>query len=152
METNIEKTELYPPARRWWRDLLLGLTLFLCGMLVGAAVTARIAANRVTTLQQQGMDINKTITRLERLLDLDAKQSTQVQRILKSGMKDLRQLREGVRPQVDETLERVRTEIAAILNEEQKKNWDEHFDTIRKRWFPPQSLGNLPKRGKPNTE
>lgn len=129
-------TPLYPPKKRWWRDIFLGLTLFLCGMLVGGVVTTRIIIHRATTLRHEGVDTRRALSRLERILDLSPEQTTQVQQILGEGMRELRQIREDVRPQVNEALKAVREDVETLLDEKQKELWDIHFETMRKQWFP----------------
>lgn len=151
MDAQQESTpnQLYPPKRRWRRDIFLGLTLFLCGTLVGGVVTTKVIINRATTFRQQGPDAKRAIPRLERFLDLSPEQATQVHQIIGEGMRELRQLREGVRPQVDETLKRVRKDVEALLDEKQKAKWDKHFEIMRNRWFPPPVKRDFPKRNRP---
>jgi len=139
---------LYPPKRRWWRDIILGLTLFTCGMLVGGAVSTKVIINRAATFRQNP-GARRALPRLERILDLTPEQAAQVHQIIGEGMRELRQLREGVRPQVDETLKRVRKDVEALLNEEQKVKWSKHFEIMQGKWFPPPPRNGFPKRSKP---
>lgn len=148
MEENMETTApvLYPPKRRWWRDILLGLILFSCGMMLGGVVTTHVITHRVAVFQQEGIVGKHALSRLERALDLTPEQAKKVQKILGRGMHELRAIRAGVRPQVDDTLNRVRTEVLELLNEEQKQKWDTRFKVMKGRWFPPQRDIDLPDR------
>lgn len=125
------------PRRRWWRDVILGITLFACGFLVGGVVVTKYYVSRTASVARSGVDQQQTIARLQRTLDLNAEQTQQVQTIITKGLDDLRGIRQSVRPQIDATLQRVRTEVSSLLNQRQKRIWERRFDLTRERWFPP---------------
>lgn len=122
--------------RRWWREVILGITLFACGFLVGGVVVTKHYIARVANVARNGIDRQQATARLQRMLDLDEEQAQQVQTILSKGLDDLRDIRQSVRPQVDATLQRVRAEVSSLLHERQKRIWERRFDLLRERWFP----------------
>jgi len=125
------------PRRRWWRDVVLGITLFACGFLVGGVAVTKYYISRTASVARGGVDQQHTIYRLQRMLDLNAKQTQQIQTIITKGLDDLRGIRQSVRPEIDATLQRVRTEVSSLLNPRQKRIWERRFDLTRERWFPP---------------
>ena len=132
-----ETPVLQLPRRRWWRDVILGIMLFACGFLVGGVVVTKVYISRATSIQRNGIDQQRTFARLQQTLNLNEAQAQQVQAIITKGLEDLRGIRRSVRPQVDATLQRVRTDVSSLLNGRQKRLWERRFDLTRDRWFPP---------------
>jgi hypothetical protein len=135
-ETISTVQKIIPSRRRWWRDVAMGIAIFACGFLVGGVVLTKVYTHRLASIQQNGIDKQRAFARFKRALDLNEDQAKQVQSILSKGFSDLRDIRRSVRPQVDTTLQRVRAEVAAVLDERQKKKWETRFDLMRERWFP----------------
>ncbi len=133
----ITSPSLYPPQRRWWREVMLGLALFTCGLLVGGVVMTGVCVHRAASIERDGIDRQRAFARLKQTLDLNEEQAKKVQEILRKGLDDLRDIRRSVRPEVETTLQRIRAEVAALLDERQKKRWEARFDLVRDRWFPP---------------
>lgn len=127
---------LSPPRRRWWRDVMLGIVLFSCGCFVGGIGVTRFYTHRLASIQQNGIDKQRAFLHLKRALKLDEKQAPEVQAILGKGMSELRGIRRSVRPQISETLQRMRADVAAKLNDHQKEIWFSRFDKLVERWFP----------------
>ena len=149
-ESGPPSPSLYPPRRRWWRDVLLGLALFTCGVLVGGVVVTKVYTHRAMIIQRGGFDKPRAFARLERALDLNEEQAKKVREILGKGLDDLKGIRRSVRPQVDTTLERIRADVAAVLDERQKKKWEARFDSVREQWFPPPLDSTAKDGGKSN--
>lgn len=125
---------LCPPRRRWWRDVILGCLIFVCGFLAGGAAVVRFHATHPAGIER--FEKGRAFARLKRSLHLTDSQATQVRDILIRGMSDLRQVRQSVRPQVDSTLQRVREDVGNVLDERQRATWNSRFDMMRERWFP----------------
>lgn len=129
------------------RDALLGLLLFVCGCLVGGIVMTKANVSRLESFQRNGIERQHAFGRLKHALDLNAEQAKQVQAIINTGLKDLREIRRSVDPQIVSVLQRIRTDVAAVLDEHQKQLWEKRFDAMRDRWLPPlPGLGGPPKR------
>lgn len=137
-ETEHPESSLYRPRRRWWRDLLLGCLIFVCGGLVGSGLTLhRIRVAGPDLLQRQLLNMPARVTeRLTKNMKLSKEQQVQVREILERGQKDLKAVRRSVLPQVEVTLEKVRTDVSAVLTEKQRQQWNHRFDLLRDRWFP----------------
>ena len=120
--------------RRLLRDIALGLILFSCGFVLGGLVVGRVLVTRAVSV---GFDSERIGTVLRYTLKLDETQAEQVQQIIDRGLHDLKEIRRSVRPRVDEVLDRIQSEVSAVLNEEQKIKWEKRFQKTRARWFPP---------------
>jgi len=129
--------------RRWLRDIVLGLILFSCGFVLGGLVVGRIMVTRAVNV---GFDSERIGTVLRYTLKLDETQAEQVQQIIDRGLRDLREIRYSVRPRVEEVLNRIQSEVSAVLDEEQKIKWEKRFQKTRARWFPP-----VPEEADPKT-
>lgn len=136
-EEMVEKGAALPPPRgRRGRTVLLGVVIFLCGCVCGASAMTLLAARRLENFRQHGLNTDQALSRLSRALDLNEAQAAEVRGILKRGIGDLREVRRKVSPEVDETLARIRDEVARVLDERQRMLWEARFDTMRERWFP----------------
>jgi len=137
---NDSSTEkLLSPRRRWWRDVMLGIALFMCGAIVGAsAFSTTSAASRERGPQR--VDMKRAMRVLARDLDMTEEQVRATRHSLREGMMDLRDIRSGVQEEVIATLERVREEVAAELDESQREAWYERFDRMKRRMFPNQRV------------
>ncbi len=122
---------------RWWRDVILGIALFTCGFIVGGILVTKYYISLASSVVRDGVDQQKTIAWLQRLLDLNEDQAQRAQAIIARGLDDLRDIRYAVRPQVEAVLERIYNEVSSLLDHRQKQIWERRFSQIRERWFPP---------------
>jgi hypothetical protein len=140
-------TSIAPRARRRrWVSLLLGLVIFGAGLASGVAVTVAFAAGTLKYIIRHPENAPQRITTfLTRKLSLDSGQRDQVLTIITRHQLQIQAIRRAVRPQMDEQLDQIRSEIGAVLNESQREKWDEMFDRLRERWtptlIPPPSTG-----------
>lgn len=141
IENGNAPSSVYVPRRRWWRDVALGIMLFACGCVVGGVAVTKIHRHRVLGVSQNGIDRERTFARLERALELNEAQASKVRSIVGKGLDDLRTIRQSARPAVETTLQRVRTEVSAVLDDAQKQKWESRFDQLRERWLPPLAGG-----------
>ncbi|HOQ88715.1 MAG TPA: hypothetical protein PLX03_01125 [Candidatus Hydrogenedentes bacterium] len=147
-QENLHETPLRLFSRhRWWREVFLGITLFACGFLMGGVIVTKYYISRTASVAHAGVNHQQTIDRLQRMLDLNAEQTRQIQTIIAKGLDDLRSIRQSVRPEIDAVLERVRTEVSSLLNPRQKRIWERRFDLTRRRWFPPIPENTSGERG-----
>lgn len=125
------------PARSWKRDVLFGIVVFLCGMVVGGGAVVRWHATHPPRLSAMTVDKARAFARMKRVLNLDEEQARKVQAIVMEGLGDLKDVRRAVRPKVDVIIERIRGKVEKELNEKQKEKWNKEFNAIRDRWLPP---------------
>ena len=56
--------------------------------------------------------------------------------ILRQRQAAIHDLQVQMRPRVDAELDRLRDEVAGVLDEPQAKKWQRRFDVLRARWEP----------------
>ena len=127
-----------PRKRRFWRALLLGMVILLCGMLIGAGVTVIVLQKFVLYAIHHPEEVpNRVAERLRNKLSLSDEQAKKVKAILTERQKAFLVLRRMARPKVERELERLREEVAAVLDENQARKWRKRFDRLRRQWMPP---------------
>lgn len=126
-----------PRRRRLW-TLLLALSIFSCGVLVGGGLTFKvITVGYKRSFQEPEVLAEKIIHRMERRLDLNSDQVKQVQGIILEQQKAFQTLRKEFRPRLDSQIEKTRRELAAVLTPEQARKWEKTFARIQRFWLPP---------------
>jgi hypothetical protein len=128
------------PRRRsgWLRTLLLGSVILLSGMIIGSGLTLHVIWNRVTTMLQHPDAIPERWTeRLQSRLDLTPEQAERIEQIMRERQEALRDLRREWQPLLMEELDRLQEEVAAVLDEEQARKWNERCTYLREHLVPP---------------
>jgi Spy/CpxP family protein refolding chaperone len=134
-----EQTPALPPApRRRWVKALLVVTVFLCGMVCGAGITAVGVGHLLRdVVRHPEKRAERAAGHLARRLDLTPEQRREVGDILARQAADLQSLRGEVWPRVLQRLERSEAEIASVLTPEQKEQWKLLAARLREEWLPP---------------
>jgi hypothetical protein len=132
-----------PSGKRRWLTLLLALVVFVAGMASGAALTVHYAVNRLQfAIQHPEFAPARIATTLQRRLDLDDAQTSQVEQIMVRRQVEISAVRRKFRPEIVEQLDAVRNEVAAVLTEPQREKWTQLFDQFQERWLPPTPAGD----------
>jgi hypothetical protein len=117
-------------------SLLLAL-VFLAGAAAGVVGTRMAIRHWVNTAIQRPQNFQLLLERnLRRQLRLDAQQRVEVHRILTGARLQLRDLRQGYRPQVVAVLTNTEAQISALLTPEQEARF-EKMQRENRRFFPP---------------
>jgi hypothetical protein len=116
---------------------LLVALVFLAGVVAGVVGTRIAIRHWVSTAIQHPENFQLLLERnLRWQLRLDARQRVEVHRILTGARVQLRDLRQGYRPQVVAVLTNTETQISAILTPEQQLRF-ERMQRENRRFFPP---------------
>ena len=125
-----------PPKKRWWRTVLLGIVILVCGVAIGAGGTIVITRHLILHAIQHPEEAPQRITdRVRSKLGVSDEQAAQIKAILSKRQQAIHALRRQVQPQVEEELYQAREEVAALLKPEQADKWRKRFDRLRI-WFP----------------
>ena len=109
-----------PRKRRPWRSLLLGLAILLCGILIGAGITVIVLQKVVLYAIHHPEQVpNRLTERLRGKLGLSDDQAKKIKAILNERQKAFQALRRATRPKMERELERLKEDVAAVLNENQ---------------------------------
>ena len=128
--------------KNYWKTGVIVTLIFILGYLAGIATMLSlhyVRERRFAAMRSPG----ETLTLLAEKLDLTQEQKTAVRTIVRRTREDLFQLREDARPQVRRLLQKARDEIEALLNEDQREQFDRLVEERLER------LMRGPRRGMP---
>jgi len=129
-----------PPIRkrRRWLSILLGMVIFVSGLIIGAAgATIGMRNTFLRALHHPEQSAVELADRLRRPLKLDDSQLRQIELIFKKHQARFEQIRIEIQPRVVEELDQVEAEVAAVLNPKQRAEWHKRFAGLRATWIPP---------------
>ncbi len=117
-----------PRRRRRWVSVLLVLVIFVAGMIAGGAGTIKVLQNRTLwRLRHPSEAAALDAAKLRGELKLNDDQTRQVERIIA-------QRQERLVRALSYEIRLLETQVAEILNEEQKRIWREKLDRFRQNW------------------
>ncbi len=123
------------PERHRLRHVLLGTVILVCGFLIGVGVSGHLLWYRLLHGGPTPERLSRRITeRLTDRLDLSEEQEAQVRRILAGHRRRLSEIIEDTHPRMDQEIERLQAEVAAVLTPEQAERWREQIRRMRERW------------------
>lgn len=102
------------------------LVIFFLGVLCGALGTHLYYSCRMDSIicaRGQSRE-ERLVNRLDRSLDLDARQREQVRAIVHETQEEVRKVRRQFRPQMEEIIGKAQVKINALLSPEQQKKYE----------------------------
>jgi len=131
------------PKSRGWVQVLLGIAILLCGMLIGAG--GAVLVGRGLILRQSTQVSGAIVRHMSRRLNLTPQQERDVRRIVREHMEQVDQIRNQGRRDIEEELDAMRDEVADVLTPQQAQAWRRQFERVRRvappppggRWEPP---------------
>ncbi len=125
------------PCRSRLRALLLGMVILLCGVVIGSGATVIILHRVVIHAIHNPEEVPGRIARqVGKKLKLTREQTAKIKAILTDRQKALLAIRREVYPQVERELQKAKEQVAAILEPEKAKSWNERFDQLKSQWMP----------------
>jgi Spy/CpxP family protein refolding chaperone len=131
--------------KNYWKTGVIVTLIFILGYLAGIATMVSlhyVRERRFARMRSPG----ETLTLLAEKLDLNQEQKTAVRNIVRRTREDLFQLREDARPQVRRLLRKARDEIEALLNEDQREQFDRLIEDRLERLMKGPRGGRPPRR------
>jgi hypothetical protein len=124
-------------APRRWKLLLLLLGIFLCGGVVGGAVSRLIVRNQMlSTMRNPGEVPNRIVPMVIHSLDLTGERARQVEALIRNHYRQMEVLRAQTYPQQIAEFESMCTAINKHLDESQQHTWAELTAVMRERYLP----------------
>lgn len=123
-----------PPMRhrRWWRTILLGSLILVCGIVIGVGGTILAGRHIMMRFMHHPENLPGRITaRIQRTLRLSEDQTQKVGVIVARHAKVIQKLRQEIHPRVTEQLDQLREEVAAELNPRQQAEWRKRFTWLQ---------------------
>jgi uncharacterized protein YneF (UPF0154 family) len=127
------KHTLTPPKRkrRRWLHVLLGIIIFILGMIVGSGGTIIAAKNKIEDLTQNPEKASRRIAeRLKRKLDLTHDQEKEVGEIINERLEALLEIRRKIQPQIKEQLTLLKEQMSEVLDEKQAVKWNRKLEHL----------------------
>ena len=117
----------------YWRTAFFGLVILIAGAVIGGA-TMSIMTTRRLTRPVPGPEFNtlQVIPTLRRDLGLSQDQSDKIKPMLDGHMKNLQDIRENARIEIEDTLRQMNEEISAILTERQRQRWQREMSQLQR--------------------
>lgn len=123
--------------RHWVWSVLIGAAILVCGMIIGACLTLIVVRNRVIDLIQHPQKrTTAMVRRLDRALDLSEDQRSEIRDVLRKHRAEFNEIRREVGPRVKEQIEALDRDVSEVLNEEQRKKWNQYLNRLRRLWMP----------------
>ena len=109
----------------------------LCGMIIGGGATVLLMDRSVQRMvsEPDRLQVN-LLERMEARLNLSDAQREDAAEIVEKHFEALENIRTEVQPEIKLTLDTLRDEVSAILNDSQRQIWESRFEEVRKKWQP----------------
>jgi predicted PurR-regulated permease PerM len=136
MKKELPNGVLPKPRRRRLLTALLMLAIFACGIIIGGGLTVKIIFSRVQDAARELSKIAERFThRMTWYLNLTDQQSVQMEKIVNRNLARLQPLRNEIRSQLRQQMEKTRQELVKILTPAQATKLEKRFRHIRKTWL-----------------
>jgi len=123
-DTNDNPILLLRQAHRW-RMAFFGLVILLAGITLGVAGTLLcVGPAEGQPPMEPAMVVNAIVGRFRGELGITREQDGQIRRILQTRMGKLHEIRVRARPEIEEQLQEMKEEIAAVLTDAQRSRWE----------------------------
>lgn len=106
-----------------WRMALSGLVILAAGITLGVAGTLLIVKPSEPRPPDIDNAVGMMLTRFREELHLTNEQVDRIQTVLKEHFEQLEALRTAARPKIEQVLQEMKTQISAVLTEEQQAEW-----------------------------
>lgn len=130
-----------------WRTAFFGLIVLLAGIAIGGSgmfmwerhkVTKNRATRANVAIKPTQVPVNtpwgRLIVSLKKHLDLSDKQVREILPILRIHMTQLDKIKREARPRIAEQLTQMNGKITPILNDKQKRLWNQDFRKLRQQF------------------
>jgi len=130
-----------------WKAIVSIILVFLLGVLTGALVTYKVYQHRLEGIMKgEPKTMSEFIVRrLDRELDLDAKQLEQLRAIVEETHAEMKRVRRQFRPQIEEILARSQEKIRVLLRPDQREKYEKIITERKKKREDEKNAGTDPK-------
>ncbi|MCA9098279.1 MAG: hypothetical protein KDA36_07835 [Planctomycetaceae bacterium] len=129
-----------PPVRKrrsWIKSLILAFIVFLAGSVAGGAGTLLFVHRHLADFIRNPHEApQKIIPILKRRLGLDPEQTAKIETIIREHHRNLQEIRYETTPRVRTEIDAIQTEVADVLNPDQRELWNRRMTQLTDFWFP----------------
>lgn len=119
-------------GNKWKVGIIVSL-IFVLGYLAGMGTLISLWYFKMSSFTYMGSP-TRIMNRLNKTLNLTQEQKVMVEKTIRQTRKDLLKLRDEIKPKIKNRLERSQNDISTILNDEQRREFDQ-FVEKRLKWF-----------------
>jgi hypothetical protein len=139
MSTVLEAAPLVsvsPPRRRtWWRTLVWGVVIFVCGGVTGHGVAVWMWQEHGRKIFDPKEDyVAKILSRMRSDYGLSDDQATQIEAIFRGHNAKIDEIRKDMEPRYSAERKAMNQEISAVLNDSQREKWQKRMEEMRRLW------------------
>ena len=115
-----------------WRMAFFALVILIAGIVIGASLMIIFGRQQMMRRSHAPeIAVERMMRELIEHLDLTAQQRQAIKPILIEHMERLQQIRMEVRPQIQAQLASLNKEVSALLDEDQKQQWQREFQRLQ---------------------
>ncbi len=132
-----ESHKLPLPKRRRWFSIVMGLSLLVCGGVIGSSVTMYILFDRLMmTIHEPERIPHRIVGRMRWGLGLDDAQAEKIEAIYIDLQKDLVAVRDRALPDIEREVNEARQAVTEVLTPEQAEEYNRNFGRVLKALLP----------------
>ena len=147
------------PRSSVWGRVLLGVSILVCGIAIGAGgaivITRNMPRSKILEAVRHRERVPALMTkRMQKELHLSPEQAKQVEDIVTQRFRAIWEIREESRPRGDKQLNLMKEQVAEVLDEAQAREWRERFERLLRPPGPPRGRHRPGPRGprRPRTD
>lgn len=129
-ESDEQADSLPPPSPSPWRQLVLGLVILVSGIAIGAS-GALVLGKRMWVPPRDPMP-RELMPRMTERLNLTPQQQKQIGQIVKRRLEAVGEIRAEMRPRIGEQMQLMQSEVAEVLDAQQKAEWRRWFREVQR--------------------
>lgn len=129
-------------THRWWMAVF-GLIILLAGIFIGASSMFLVRRKFKPPYLNPEAIAEVILEREKNILNLSSEQVEKLKPIFKNHIEKFDEMRAAAREQITEQLKLMNDEVSSILDENQRKLWQQHLKDMQRRW--------PPRRGRPGS-
>jgi hypothetical protein len=125
------------PKRRRWFSILMGVSLLLCGGIIGSSVTVYILFDRLMmTIHEPERIPHRIVGRMRWGLGLNDAQAEKIEAIYTDLQRDLVAVRDRALPDIEREVNEARQAVTEVLTPEQAEEYNRNFGRMLKALLP----------------
>jgi len=129
--------KLLVPKRKRWLSVVMGVSLLLCGAVLGSSATIYILFDRLMiTIHEPERVPHRIVGRMRWSLGLSDSQAEQVEAIYMDLQRDLVAIRDKALPDIEREVHEAREAVTRVLTPEQAEEYNRKFDRLLKAVLP----------------
>lgn len=134
---SLEAHKLPVPKRKRWLSVVMGVSLLLCGAVLGSSATVYFFFDRLMiTIHEPERIPHRIVGRMRWSLGLSDTQAEKIEAIYMDLQRDLVAIRDEALPDIEREVREAREAVTGVLTPEQAAEYNRKFDRLLKAVLP----------------